>query len=76
MTISLHTQISAPNTTAATSVSSLDLSDSSKTKCSTARTDIYQTFTNSINAALETRVKPWVCPWQRIPGILTGIIEE
>ncbi|EHR2279923.1 DUF1738 domain-containing protein [Escherichia coli] len=69
MTISLHTQISAPNTTAATSVSSLDLSGSSKTKCSTARTDIYQTVTDSIIAALETGVKPWVCPWQRTPGM-------
>ncbi|WP_449404788.1 ArdC family protein [Klebsiella grimontii] len=69
MTISLYTQISAPNTTAATSVSSLDLSGSSKTKCSTTRTDIYQTVTDSIIAALETGVKPWVCPWQRIPGM-------
>lgn len=69
MTISLHTQISAPNMTAATSVSSLDLSGSSKTKCSTARTDIYQTVTDSIIAALETGVKPWVCPWRRTPGI-------
>lgn len=69
MTISLHTQISAPNTTAATSVSSLDLSGSSKTKCLTARTDIYQTVTDSIIAALETEVKPWVCPWQRTPGM-------
>ncbi len=69
MTMSLHTKISAPNTTAATSVSSLDLSGSSKTKCSTARTDIYQTVTDSIIAALETGVKPWVCPWQRAPGM-------
>lgn len=69
MTISLHTQISAPNTTAATSVSSLDLSGSSKTKFSTTRTDIYQTVTDSIIAALETGVKPWVCPWRRNPGM-------
>ncbi|HGX9957185.1 TPA: ArdC family protein [Klebsiella pneumoniae] len=69
MTISLHTQASAPNTAAATSVSPLDPSGSSKTKFSKTKTDIYQTVTDSIIAALETGVKPWACPWQRTPGI-------
>ncbi|MDQ6367827.1 ArdC family protein, partial [Klebsiella pneumoniae] len=69
MTISLHTQTSAPNITAATSVSPLDPSGSSKTKFSKTRADIYQTVTNNIIAALEGGVKPWSCPWQRVSGI-------
>ncbi|MFK3708706.1 ArdC family protein [Klebsiella sp. NPDC088457] len=69
MTISLHTQTSAPNTTAATSVSSLDLSGSSKTKFSKTKTDIYQTVTDGIITALEAGVKPWACPWQRVAGM-------
>lgn len=69
MTISLHTQASAPNTAAATSVSPLDPSGSSKTKFTRTKTDIYQTVTDSIIAALETGVKPWACPWQRTPGM-------
>jgi antirestriction protein ArdC len=68
MTISLHTQASAPNTAAATSVSPLDPSGSSKTKFSKTKTDINQTVTDSIIAALETG-KPWACPWQRTPGM-------
>ncbi|MCG5491752.1 MULTISPECIES: ArdC family protein [Klebsiella] len=70
MTISLHTsRTSAPNTAAATSVSPLDLSGSSKTKFSKTRTDIYQTVTDNIIAALEAGVKPWSCPWQRVSGM-------
>ncbi|WP_116186565.1 ArdC family protein [Pectobacterium aquaticum] len=70
MTISLHTtQTSAPNTAAATSVSPLEQSGSSKTKFSKTRTDIYQTVTDNIIAALEAGVKPWSCPWQRVPGM-------
>ncbi|HGK4598916.1 TPA: ArdC family protein [Yersinia enterocolitica] len=69
MTISLHTQTSAPNTAAATSVSPLDPSGSSKTKFSQTKTDIYQTVTDSIISALEAGVKPWSCPWQRVPGM-------
>ncbi|HBK4689250.1 DNA primase [Serratia liquefaciens] len=69
MTISLHTQTSAPNTAAATSVSPLDPSGSSKTKFSQTRTDIYQTVTDSIISALEAGVKPWSCPWQRVDGM-------
>lgn len=69
MTISLHTQTSAPNTAAATSVSPLDPSGSSKTKFSKTRTDIYQTVTDNIIAALESGVKPWSCPWQRVSGM-------
>ncbi|EPU4319903.1 ArdC family protein [Escherichia coli] len=69
MSISLHTPTSAPNTAAATSVSPLDPSGSSKTKFSKTRTDIYQTVTDSIITALETGVKPWACPWQRVPGM-------
>ncbi|MFP1821839.1 ArdC family protein [Lonsdalea quercina] len=70
MTTSLHTQTSAPNTAAATSVSPLEQSGSSKTKFSqTTRTDIYQTVTDNIIAALEAGVKPWSCPWQRVPGM-------
>ncbi|CAG74504.1 antirestriction protein [Pectobacterium atrosepticum SCRI1043] len=65
----MHTQTSAPNTAAATSVSSLDPSGSSKTKFSTSRADIYQTVTDSIISALEAGVKPWSCPWQRVPGM-------
>ena len=59
---------SAPNTAAATSVSSLEQSGSSKTKFSKTRTDIYQTVTDSIIAALEAGVKPWSCPW-RVSGM-------
>jgi antirestriction protein ArdC len=69
MTISLHTQTSAPNTATATSVSSLEQSGSSKTKFSRTKSDIYQTVTDSIISALETGVKPWSCPWQRVPGM-------
>lgn len=69
MTISLHTQTSAPNTATATSVSPLEQSGSSKTKFSKNRTDIYQAVTDSIIAALEAGVKPWSCPWQRVPGM-------
>lgn len=69
MTISLHTQTSAPNTATATSVSPLEQSGSSKTKFSRSKTDIYQTVTDSIISALETGVKPWSCPWQRVPGM-------
>ncbi|EQC0965422.1 TPA: ArdC family protein [Citrobacter farmeri] len=69
MTNSLHTQTSAPNTAAATSVSPLDPSGSSKTKFSKTRTDIYQTVTDNIIAALEAGVKPWSCPWQRVDGM-------
>jgi len=70
MTISLHTsRTSAPNTAAATSVSPLEQSGSSKTKFSKIRTDIYQTVTDSIIAALEAGVKPWSCPWQRVSGM-------
>ncbi len=60
MTISLHTQTSAPNIAAATSVSPLDPSGSSKTNFSNtkAKTDIYQTVTDSIIVALEANVKP------------------
>ncbi|GKW37538.1 ArdC family protein [Pectobacterium carotovorum] len=70
MIISLHTtQTSAPNTAAATSLSPLEQSGSSKTKFSKTRTDIYQTVTDNIIAALEAGVKPWSCPWQRVPGM-------
>ncbi|QYM95391.1 DUF1738 domain-containing protein [Dickeya ananatis] len=69
MTISQHTQTSAPNTAAATSVSPLEQSGSSKTKFSKTQTDIYQTITDSIITALEAGVKPWTCPWQRVPGM-------
>lgn len=69
MITSQHTQISASNTAASTSVSPLDPSGSSKTKFSKTRTDIYQTVTDSIITALEAGVKPWLCPWQRVPGM-------
>ncbi|MGM3181477.1 ArdC family protein [Dickeya oryzae] len=69
MTTSLHTQTSAPNAAAATSVSPLEQSGSSKTKFSKTQTDIYQTVTDSIITALEAGVKPWTCPWQRVPGM-------
>ncbi|CAI0837850.1 DNA primase TraC [Serratia proteamaculans] len=69
MTISLHIQTSAPNTATATSVSPLEQSGSSKTKFSRTKSDIYQTVTDSIISALETGVKPWSCPWQRVPGM-------
>ncbi|EMI3953155.1 ArdC family protein [Citrobacter farmeri] len=69
MTIYLHTQTSAPNTAAATSVSPLDPSGSSKTKFPRTRTDIYQTVTDNIITALEAGVKPWTCPWQRVAGM-------
>jgi len=69
MAISLYTQTGAPNTSAATSVSPLEQSGSSKTKFSKNSTDIYQSVTDSIIAALEAGVKPWSCPWQRVPGM-------
>ncbi|MCH4996018.1 DUF1738 domain-containing protein [Pectobacterium carotovorum] len=69
MTISLHSQTSAPNTAAATSVSPLEQSGSSKTKFSKTKIDIYQTVTDNIISALEAGVKPWSCPWQRVPGM-------
>lgn len=70
MAISLHTtRTSASNTVAATSVSPLDPSGSSKTKFSKTRTDIYQTVSDNIIAALEAGVKPWSCPWQRVDGM-------
>ena len=69
MTMTTHIQTSATNVTEATSVSSLDLSGSSKTKFSKGKsqtkTDIYQVVTDSIIEALEAGVKPWVCPWVR-----------
>ncbi|HIF0472563.1 TPA: ArdC family protein [Klebsiella pneumoniae] len=69
MSISLHNQTTAPNPASATSVSSLERSGSSKTKGLKSRTDIYQTVTDSIIEALEAGVKPWSCPWQRVPGM-------
>ncbi len=45
MPISLHTQTSALTLAAATSVSPLDPSGSSKTKFSRSKTDIYQAVT-------------------------------
>ncbi|ENA1754862.1 DUF1738 domain-containing protein [Yersinia ruckeri] len=69
MTISLHTQTSAPSTASATSVSPLEQSGSSKTKFSRTKIDIYQTVTDSIIAALEAGVKSWSCPWQRVSGM-------
>ncbi|HCM9655503.1 DUF1738 domain-containing protein [Enterobacter mori] len=74
MTMTQHTQTNASNTAPATSVSPLEQSGSSKTKFSkgkgkpraaVAKTDIYQTVTDSIVQALESGVKPWVCPWVR-----------
>ncbi|MEQ5055415.1 zincin-like metallopeptidase domain-containing protein [Klebsiella michiganensis] len=69
MSISLHNQTTALNPAAATSVSSLERSGSSKTKGVKNRTDIYQTVTDSIIEALEAGVKPWSCPWKRVPGM-------
>ncbi|MFH7190990.1 ArdC-like ssDNA-binding domain-containing protein, partial [Klebsiella pneumoniae] len=69
MTMNLHTQTTAPKASQATSVSPLEQSGSSKTKLSKTRTDIYQTVTDNIIAALEAGVKPWSCPWQRVSGI-------
>lgn len=69
MTMTHHTQTSAPNAAPATSVSPLEQSGSTKTKFSKgkglAKTDIYQVVTDSIVEALEAGVKPWVCPWVR-----------
>ncbi|MGR6771468.1 ArdC family protein [Pectobacterium brasiliense] len=69
MAISRHTQTSVSNTAAATSVSPLEQSGSSKTKFSKTKTDIYQTIAYSVITALEAGVKPWTCPWQRVPGM-------
>lgn len=52
MAISLHTQTGAPNTSAATSVSPLEQSGSSKTKSSKNSTDIYQSVTT-------VSLRPW-----------------
>ncbi|HDR2836474.1 TPA: DUF1738 domain-containing protein [Enterobacter mori] len=76
MTMNLHTQTTAPKAAPATSVSPLEQSGSSKTKFSkckgkskaragAVKTDLYQTVTDGIIAALESGVKPWVCPWVR-----------
>ncbi|EKA8031926.1 DUF1738 domain-containing protein [Salmonella enterica] len=76
MTMTQHTQTSAPNTAPATSVSPLEQSGSSKTKFAKGKakqkTDIYQVVTDSIVEALEMGVKPWVCPWKR-NGAMSGI---
>lgn len=40
-----------------------------KNEISKTRTDIYQTVTDSIIAALEAGVKPWSCPWLRVSGM-------
>ncbi|MGJ7067308.1 zincin-like metallopeptidase domain-containing protein [Morganella morganii] len=65
MTMNQLTQTTVPNPAAATSVSPLEQSGSSKTKCSKrkAKPDMYQTVTDNIIRALEAGVKPWVCPW-------------
>ncbi len=76
MTMTQHTQTSAPNTAPATSVSPLEQSGSSKTKFAKGKAkpkiDIYQVVTDSIVEALEMGVKPWVCPWKR-NGAVSGI---
>lgn len=74
MTMNQFTQTTVPNPAAATSVSPLELSGSSKTKFSENKTkpDIYQTVTDSIIKALEAGVKPWVCPWKR-NGDISGL---
>lgn len=74
MTMNQLTQTSAPNMTSATSVSPLEQSGSTKTKFSKkkAKIDIYQTVTDSIIEALESGVKPWVCPWVR-QGQVSGL---
>ena len=74
MTISLHTHISALNTVAATSVSPLDPSRSSKTKFSRSRIQagIYQTVTDSTIYACEADFKLWSCPWERVP-VISGL---
>ncbi|HDF2330381.1 TPA: DUF1738 domain-containing protein, partial [Morganella morganii] len=65
MTMNQLTQTTVPNTAAATSVSPLEQSGSSKTKFAKrkAKPDMYQTVTDNIIRALEAGVKPWVCPW-------------
>lgn len=74
MTMNLHTRTSTSNSAAATSVLPLEHSGSSKTKfCKdNDKKDIYQTVTASIIEALESGVKPWICPWKR-NGTLSGI---
>ncbi|WP_272669702.1 ArdC family protein [Providencia sp. PROV178] len=74
MTMNLPPQTSAPNPSAVASVSPLEHSGSSKTKFCRGnnKKDIYQTVTESIIEALESGVKPWVCPWKR-NGTLFGI---
>lgn len=66
MTITLHSQATAPNNPPVTSVSPLDLSGSSKPKFSKGKTkpELYQTVTYSIIEALKACVKPWACPWE------------
>lgn len=65
MTMNQLTQTTVPNPAAATSVSPLEQSGSSKTKFvkRKAKPDMYQTVTDNIIRALEAGVKPWVCPW-------------
>lgn len=65
MTISRHTQTSAPNRRGDQRIPA----GPSKTKFSKTKTDIYQTVTDIIMSALEADVKPWSCPWQRVPGM-------
>lgn len=74
MTMNQLTQTTVPNTAAATSVSPLEQSGSSKTKCAKrkAKPDMYQTVTDNIIRALESGVKPWVCPWT-CNGVASGL---
>lgn len=72
--MNLYTRTSTSNSAAATSVLPLEHSGSSKTKFCKGndKKDIYLTVTESIIEALESGVKPWVCPWKR-NGTLSGI---
>ncbi|HDU8497015.1 TPA: DUF1738 domain-containing protein [Morganella morganii] len=74
MTMNQLTQTTVPNTAAATSVSPLEQSGSSKTKFAKrkAKPDMYQTVTDNIIRALEAGVKPWVCPWTG-NGVTSGL---
>jgi antirestriction protein ArdC len=72
MAMNRYTRTGTSHSATATSVSSLERSGSSKTKCSTDKTDIYQTVTDNIIKALEAGVKPWRCPWKR-RGLVSGL---
>ncbi len=79
MTHSIQSQPTLTNLAEATNVSPLNKSGSSKKNVFNSKrksrakgkrntTDLYQVITDQVIAALESGVKPWVCPWETSNG--------